>query len=108
MPQQLLNACLSISKTKNVVRVQPINPVPHVPFEQGPQFRAISLAPERHQGRLLVRRWILEQQAPPQGVIPDHVHEELHENIGLLLVLLELKHHVAKWTFLEPGNGQGL
>jgi hypothetical protein len=108
MPQQLLNACLSIRETKNVVRVQPIDPVPHVPFEHGSQFYAISLAPVRRQGRLLVRRRILQQQAPPQGVIPDHVHEELHEHVGLVLVLLKLDHHVAGRTFLESGNGRGL
>ncbi len=98
MPQQSLDARLLICKTKNVVCVRPINPVPHVPFEHGPQY----------QGQLLIRRRILEQQAPPQGVVPDHVREDPHEHVGLLLVLLELEHHVAGQTFLEPGNRRGL
>jgi hypothetical protein len=83
-------------------------PCPSCPFEHSPQFRAVSLAPVRGQGRLLVRRRILEQRAPPQGVIPNHVREELHEHVGWSLVLLELKHHVAERTFLEPGDGWGL
>jgi hypothetical protein len=108
MPQQSLDTRFLIRETENVVRVRPINPVPHVLFEHSPQFRAVSLAPVRCQGRLLVRRRILEQRAPPQGVLPDHVREELHEHVGLSLVLLELEHHVAGRTFLKPGDGRGL